>query len=63
MPRKEPNREKDMPTMLRMRAEDKAALKALSRYLGVSMSDTVVLLVREKVRTERIKVNPLEHYG
>lgn len=49
--------------MLRMRAEDKAALKALSRYLGVSMSDTVVLLVREKVRTERIKVNPLEHYG
>ena len=60
--RQEPNREKDYQTMVRTSADDKATLHALANHYGISMSDTVVMLVREKIRKEGIVVRPLDHY-
>jgi hypothetical protein len=58
----EPNRTKDFQTMVRSSREDKAALHALARFWGISVSDAIVMLARKEIRKEGIPVRDLDHY-
>lgn len=62
MPRTEPNRTKNHATLLRMSADDKAALHALAEHHGVSMAGMVTMLVRKEIRKEGIVPKTLQHY-
>lgn len=60
--RSEPVRTRAYQSGLRFTADDKATLHALAKFYGVSMSDVVTMLVRERARKEGITVLPLSAY-
>ena len=62
MPRPEQFRTRAHQSGLRFAADDKAALHALAAHYGISMSDVVTMLVRERVRKEALVVHPLAFY-
>lgn len=49
-PKPEPNRTRDTQTLVRLTAAEKQALVTLADHLGMTQSDLVAYLVREKLR-------------